>query len=243
MVRLADEAARRRAAGSAARRGPASTRRSTSPDPKSPASTSATASPSARRVRGGRRADHAAADHEQVEPSRASASRRRARFRQSGFVHALPAARVDHLDTREGSRLGTVEARADDEVVRRRLEHVCAVAYPSRPAFTARATRPPGQERHRPRRRAAHHDLAVTGVHVVDHRAGAAVEPSGCAAPRARSPASAPARAPRPGVAGVEAGVMAVVGYERRTGPAGLEQLVPVDRRERRARPRARSPR
>ena len=146
--------------------------------------------PFARGVRSGRSADHAAADHEQVEVG----ARERLPGRRPGQQRVrprLPPRRVDDLDTGERRRLRPVEPCGDDQAVRRRLEHVRAVAVPEPAGVDRGPARPPGQERHRARRGAADDHLAV----VAPRRRG---PPARCcrrtgrrAARRGRSPPSA----------------------------------------------------
>ena len=92
--------------------------------------------PFPRSVRGGRRSDHAAADHEQVE--RRPLERLAAGgFRQSGFVHAF----LPHASTTSTRAKGAVSGRSSRAATTRSSGVVSSTSapwlYPSLPAFTA----------------------------------------------------------------------------------------------------------
>ena len=94
-----------------------------------------------------------------------------------------------------------------------------------------RATRDAEDARDAPARVAAHLDRPVADDDVGDPGPGAAVEAPG--AERRQHRVGRPLGPhPGPGEVGVEPRVVAVVGREREAGAAGVEQLVPVHRRE-----------
>ena len=166
------------------------------PEPKSPRVDERHRKPCARGVRGGRRADHAASDHEQVERRSLERLARggappRVPLAHSGFVHARRPAASTTSTRAKGASAGQVEPRRDDVVLGSDLEDLRSVAVAEPARVHRRPARPPGQQRHRAGGRAAHHHLAVPHLDVVDQRAGAAVEPPRRAARRGRSPRSA----------------------------------------------------
>ena len=205
--------------------------------------------PGAGGVRGGRRADHAASDHEQVERrplerlSRGGPARLRViGYAHRGFVHARRPAGSTTSTPGEGRVAGQVEPRRDDVVLGRDLEDLRSVAVAQPARVHRRPARPPGQQRHRAGRRAPHDHVAVPHLDVVDQRAGAAVEPS--RAQRVEDALRRPLGAdPRPRVVGVEARMVAVVGHEARDRsgrPRAARPSAPTTGRDR---PRARTPR